>query len=250
LTSLPQGFQQPGQAPHVLRRPGPALAQPPRAGPAGADSEEAGGAEPRHPRPGQIPVGTSMRLTNVKLWLLFSGWREFRRVVHRCQAGGDGRCRAYARGAAAQESYGQPRAWGFSSNGMTLPSDDCTREGSRATESGVVGYTRPDRVISGEPEAGATGVDLGEVLALGVDGGADVVQEGGEDRALVPAGWDVCSQHWHDPAKTGDLPSSRFRHDVPQHCTPPRPASLAHHVLQSIEADQRTGQQHQPKPPR
>jgi hypothetical protein len=56
----------------------------------------------------------------------------------------------------------------------------------------------------GGGQRGAAGVDLGEVLALGVDGGADVVQEGSEDRALVPGGRDVCPRHRQDPSKTGD----------------------------------------------
>ena len=51
---------------------------------------------------------------------------------------------------------------------------------------------------------GAAGVGLGQVLTLGVDGGADVVQEGGEDRALVPASWDVGPRHRQNPPKTGD----------------------------------------------
>jgi hypothetical protein len=47
----------------------------------------------------------------------------------------------------------------------------------------------------GAGKRGAAGVGLGEVLPLGVDGGADVIQEGGEDRALVPASWDVGPRH-------------------------------------------------------
>jgi hypothetical protein len=50
----------------------------------------------------------------------------------------------------------------------------------------------------------AAGVGLGQVLTLGVDGGADIVQEGGEDRALVPASWDVGPRHRQNPPKTGD----------------------------------------------
>jgi hypothetical protein len=59
------------------------------------------------------------------------------------------------------------------------------------------------------------GIGLGEVLALGVDGGADVVQEGGEDGAFIPARWDVGPGHGHDPAKTGAWRRAEVAMDAP-----------------------------------